>query len=211
MLALLTVSSSIPLDSGSRGSSSASAQTAEWTDRLPIVINGDTKFTYENGVTGGNGTKADPYIIEGWRIGPSPNGSAIDIRFTTAHFRIRDVYAFSCSFGVSMNTVDNGWIEDSQFVGNTVGASFYECDNCKVLRSTFEGSDIAISISFSDVSQSDNTFINNDVNVVRNKQEMLWELTWVGAAVCSVILIPLVAIISILVYYRIRRHAPPRP
>lgn len=39
-----------------------------YTLHEPIVINEDEDFTAENGVTGGSGTKEDPYIIEGWEI-----------------------------------------------------------------------------------------------------------------------------------------------
>jgi len=208
---LTTISTVLSAALQQTDSSRASISTVDWTDRNAIVINDDSKFTSANGVTSGTGTKSDPYIIEGWRIGPLANGTAIDIRNTNVHFRIRNVYAFSCSIGVNMNSVHNSWVEDSQFVSDSVGVAFYECDNCKVLRSTFEGSDIAISISFSDVSQSGNTFINNDVDVVRNKQNTPWELTWVGATVCAAILIPLAAIIGILIYFRFRRYAPPRP
>ena len=37
----------------------------------PIYISGNDNFTTENGVTGGSGTKDDPYIIEGWEIDAS--------------------------------------------------------------------------------------------------------------------------------------------
>jgi len=57
---------------------------------------------------------------------------------------------------------------------------------------------------------SDNTYINNGIKVSRFKDKpQPWEITPLGAAVCVVVLIPLVAIISLLVYYRIKR-APPR-
>lgn len=192
-------------------SSPVSALSVDWTERVAIVINADSMFTAEKGVVSGNGTKLDPYIIEGWKIGPLPNGTAIDIRNTNAYFRIRNVYAYSCSIGVLMNNVHNGWVEDSQFIGDSVGVAFFESDDCKVVRSTFEGSDVAILISFSDVSQSDNIFINNDIDVQRNKHDTPWELTWVGAVVCAAILVPLSAIIAFLLYFRVRRYPPPPP
>ncbi len=39
-----------------------------YTRRFPIRIEGNDNFTAENGVVAGNGTKENPYIIEGWEI-----------------------------------------------------------------------------------------------------------------------------------------------
>ena len=57
----------------------------------PIDIRGDGDFTPENGVTGGNGTIDDPYIIEGWEIITS-SISAISVVKTTAYFIVRNCY-----------------------------------------------------------------------------------------------------------------------
>jgi len=188
----------------------ASASAADWTERGRIRIDGDSKFTVTNGVVSGSGSKSDPYIIEGWKIGPYTNVTAIDIYNTNAYFRIRNVYVFSSSVGVLMSHVHNGRVENSQFIGDSVGVAVVESDNCRIVNSTFEGNDVAISISYSDVSLSDNTYINNGIKVSRFKDKpQPWEITPLGAAVCVVVLIPLVAIISLLVYYRIKR-APPR-
>lgn len=188
----------------------AYAKSAEWTEHDAIVINDDSQFTSANGVVSGNGTKLDPYIIEGWKIGPFHNSTAINVWNTNAHFRIRNVYVFSCSVGILMNNVHNGWVENSQFISNSLGVAFYKSDSCKVVGSTFEGSDVAISLSYSDVSQTDNTFINNDINVAKYKRDMPWEQSWLGATVCLVIFIPLVAIIAMLIYFRFKRFSPPR-
>jgi len=209
-LIFVTLVALMSTTSGNSSSSAPSILSVEWTERLAIVIDDDTDFTAENGVVSGSGTKSDPYIIEGWKIGGFVNGTAIAIRNTDSHFRIRNVYTYSCSIGVQMNYVHNGWIEDSQFIDDAVGAAFFKSGDCKVVRSTFEGSDVAILISFSEVSQSDNTFLNNNVDVQRTTKEMPWELTWVGTVVCAAILIPLTAIFAVLVYFRVRRSLPRR-
>jgi len=41
-----------------------------------ITINGDDDLTAANGVTGGSGTAADPYIIEGLNITGTENQSS---------------------------------------------------------------------------------------------------------------------------------------
>ena len=55
-----------------------------------ILIGGRNDFTALNGVTGGNGTKSDPYLIEGWSIA-SRQVPAIAISNTNASVRIRNV------------------------------------------------------------------------------------------------------------------------
>lgn len=60
--------------------------TSGYTPHAPISIKGDENFTEENGVTGGSGTRNDPYIIEGWNITESP---AIAIRYTSSYFVIQ--------------------------------------------------------------------------------------------------------------------------
>ncbi len=59
----------------------------------PIFIMGDGHFTAANGVTGGLGTAASPYVISNWSIAVS-SGIGIEIRDTTAPFVVRDVEIF---------------------------------------------------------------------------------------------------------------------
>ena len=61
-----------------------------YNTHAPILISGDTAFTPANGVTGGTGTSADPYIIEGWGINAS-SANGIKIQNTNAYFIIRNV------------------------------------------------------------------------------------------------------------------------
>jgi len=55
----------------------------------PIYINGNSDFTEANGVTSGNGTASNPYIIENWDISAG-NANGIEIRSTTVYFIIRN-------------------------------------------------------------------------------------------------------------------------
>lgn len=87
----------------------------------PIFIDGNMDFTPGNGVTGGSGTKNDPYIIENWNIvfdGIAHHG--IHITNTDAYFMIRNctVSGFNISpyedwHGIHFNYVDNGKIIDT--------------------------------------------------------------------------------------------------
>jgi parallel beta-helix repeat protein len=189
--------------------SGASSTVMEWTERERIRIDSDLAFTAENGVVSGSGTKSDPYIIEGWKIGPYPNVTAIDIQNTQAYFRVRDVYVFSSSIGLLMSHVDNGLVENSQFANNSIGIAVVESEDCKVTGCTIEGSYIAVSDRDSDLSLSDNTYINNEVDVYEPKKKKgPWELTSLGATVCLVSLIPLLAFVTLLLYYRFRGTPP---
>jgi parallel beta-helix repeat protein len=112
----------------------------------PVIIASNEDFTAENGVTGGKGTQADPYIIEKWSVNASlANGSAggFTISHTDAHFVIRDVVVYdggdlycgiflsnvmNCRIervvltdnyeGVTVNSTSDLWISDSEIQGN---------------------------------------------------------------------------------------------
>ena len=75
----------------------------------PVVIDGNGSFTEQNGVTSGNGTASDPYVIQGWTIYSLPPGVAI--RNTDSYFVIRSVRSPS---GIDMANVSNGRVENSQ-------------------------------------------------------------------------------------------------
>ena len=57
----------------------------------PILIEGDGNFTAANGVTGGSGTNATPFIMSGWSIQANSGGIGIEIRNTTAPFVIQGI------------------------------------------------------------------------------------------------------------------------
>ena len=77
----------------------------------PIYIAGDADFTAANGVTSGDGTLGDPYIIEGYTI-EDPPVYGIHILNTTSAFIIRNV-TIVCSAGrdpdgIQLINVTNG-------------------------------------------------------------------------------------------------------
>ncbi len=118
------------------------ARATNPTLHAPIIIQSNSDFTVDNGVTGGNGTAADPYIIEGWEIA-SPPTYGILIQNTNAHFVIRDVDvhdAFSdSSFGaVDLEGVANGRLENVTILDNNrlVGALVVQAQNWNYQAST---------------------------------------------------------------------------
>lgn len=81
------------------------------TSHAPILINGDSEFTLENGVIGGSGAAEDPYIIEGWDINAS-TANSIFINSTIAYFVVRNVSVHDGGAGVILSNVTNGRIEN---------------------------------------------------------------------------------------------------
>jgi len=67
--------------------------TGDWdrVPRGPILIEGDENFTLDNGVSSGNGSAEDPYIIEGWDIDGTDEGFCLEIRnATSVAFEVRN-------------------------------------------------------------------------------------------------------------------------
>ena len=96
-----------------------------------IYLNGDDEFTPENGVSGGNGTKGNPYIIENFII--SGTGQyAIRILNTRAHFIIRNCTTNHCSNGIILLNVENGTIEGCQTSWNHYSGIYAE--ECKYIN-----------------------------------------------------------------------------
>lgn len=95
-------------------------QSQTLVSRSPILIQGNVDFTAANGVTGGNGTVANPYIISGWNISSSLS-SCIEIDNTSAYFIVANVTATCSSFqvpsisGLTLTGVNNGKIVSSNF------------------------------------------------------------------------------------------------
>jgi hypothetical protein len=78
-------------------------------NHAPIRISGNDEFTPENGVTGGDGTANNPYLIENWVFVGSEQ--AISIWNTDVYFIIRNCTIRGFSNGIWFITVANGRIE----------------------------------------------------------------------------------------------------
>lgn len=120
-----------------------SAEAAQaYTPHDVIQIDGDSGFVAENGVTGGQGTEEDPFIIEGWVINASMAAGAaggIQISHTDAHFKIRNVrveFGGALYTGIWLSNVRNGWIEDSVLVDNYEGITLNSTVNLTIKTNT---------------------------------------------------------------------------
>ncbi len=113
-----------------------------------IEIPNDDNFTAENGVTGGNGTYDNPYIIENRVIDLFQNTadeshSGIYIANTYAFFVIRNVRvhsglvtmspsSFTGGYGIMLQNLMNGIVEDCELTGDLTGLGISNCDNIVV-------------------------------------------------------------------------------
>lgn len=174
--ALTMVVTSLLLLTSSFTLASVSEETLASTDYTlhdPIFIIGNDDFTAANGVTGGSGTHADPYIIEGWEIGPPASPDVllfpplgIAIYHTNEHFIIRNVYIHSTTDmargGIYFSNVSNGQIEDSILSSNQLGINIHSSANISLTLSNisdnFHGAHLS---SSTNLTISDNELASN--------------------------------------------------
>jgi len=146
---------------------------ASGTIHSPIYINGDQSFTPANGVTGGNGSSLNPYIIQGWNITQSGSFGEITLIGTTAHVIIRNVFlndAGGCSGGdgVFLWKVTNVVIANSTIENASDGIYVATTTNITISGNTIDRNCLAIESgqwaygnpSF-DISIINNTIIGN--------------------------------------------------
>jgi parallel beta-helix repeat protein len=147
------------------------ASPSSYQPHSGIYITNDTSFTSANGVTGGNGSASNPYVIRGWEIDSGVTG--IDIRYTSVFFVIRDVYLHGLSTGISFLYVVNGRITNSTVSNNSNGielstSTYDQVDNNNVTGNK-EG------ILFSSQSRYDSC-MNNTVTGSLDQGITVWQL-----------------------------------
>jgi parallel beta-helix repeat protein len=124
-LAISSLMIAVPVDSGE-----AVPNISALTIRGPIRIDNNTCFNATNGVTGGNGSALNPWVIQNFEIDGTGNGNSIYIGNTTQYFVVRNcelhnasggdgtIFRFNASlmmFNVSHGTVHNNILTSSQF------------------------------------------------------------------------------------------------
>lgn len=141
-----------------------SAPASVYTPRGPIEITGNAGFTPDNGITGGTGTSADPYLIEGWDIVAWPL-FGIRVANTDAHFVIRNVRVHSggsSADGIRFEYVRNGVIQSVLVTGNRNGVyvEWSETVSIRELTADTNGVGIAV-VGATEVVVRNNTLTNN--------------------------------------------------
>ncbi|MCK5037721.1 MAG: right-handed parallel beta-helix repeat-containing protein, partial [Thermoplasmata archaeon] len=139
-------------------SSSEPQDTGMYTPHAPIRINSNADFGIGiNGVTAGNGTVVEPWIIENWDINGTGFGNCLYIGNTTDYFEVRNCYLHDASGVPSWRP----WLSDSSIILNNA-------DNGRIENNTIASNDDE-GISFEGTSKYnyviDNTIINNDFGI----------------------------------------------
>ena len=105
---------------------------APLVSHLPIRIDSDADFILANGVTGGDGSVGNPWVIDNWEINGTGNRYCIYIGNTTQHFEVRNCSLFDedvgaigsgyfSSAGLLLYNSINGTITNNTVVNNTHG------------------------------------------------------------------------------------------
>ena len=96
------------------------AEAGSFQLHAPIAIHNNSEFTSANGVSGGNGSLVNPFIIQGFNITAS-NGVAINITGTTDYFIIENVVISSSRYGIILDKTLDGQVSNSTLSGNQNG------------------------------------------------------------------------------------------
>jgi parallel beta-helix repeat protein len=156
------------------------------TSHTPIRIDKDSDFTAANGVSGGSGTAASPYIIQDFNIDGAGWGYCIYVGNTTKHFVIRGCNLYQASgqsakyyrdSGISLYNVTNSKIEDCHIYKNGYGIYFDICSGYTVKFNRFEGNTNEIysyysvktpgkNLNLLDITIDDNLFLHSSANDV---------------------------------------------
>jgi|GEM_PF-3321545 len=159
-----------------------------YTTRDPIRINGDSDFTSSNGVTSGDGTEENPYVIGYWDISGEGHGYGIYIGNTTAHFvikncRIQNVNGgsdvpYKMNAALYLFNVQFGSVENVITSGGDFGVLVDKSSRVKITGGTHEGRTAAVKFQSSDHCTLENSELSSYIqhvydehsvnNVIRN-------------------------------------------
>ncbi|PWI49301.1 hypothetical protein CEE45_01845 [Candidatus Heimdallarchaeota archaeon B3_Heim] len=128
-------------------------KASQWTSHSPIFVHGITNFTQTANAESwsGDGTRANPYIIEGYNI--SNSGSLIVIQDSPLYFKIRDCFLNETSRvgrGIVISGSSNGIIEDNMLFGSYYGIELYNSDYTTIQGNQITNSSIGIILNSSD-------------------------------------------------------------
>lgn len=152
----------------------------------PLLIVADDYFTSGNGVSSGDGTEANPFVIEDLVIevpsDPVLEGQGIRISHTEAHFVIRNVTIrsdgpgwvapSSYPVGIFLNAAENAVIESCTIQNMSVGIEMAMSSDAVIRDSTMVGCGVGIHSELSastgylyGLTVSGNTFARDTVGV----------------------------------------------
>jgi|GEM_PF-4356065 len=134
------------------------------TAHSPIFIDGDGQFDGAHGVSGGSGSKGDPYIIEDWIITAGSDGG-IQVNYSTKYFVIRNCQItlgkYQYGFGILLYYTENGTV-DNNIMSDDYGAIYLDHTNWTVISNNSIKQDGLAGIYLT--SSSNNTVSGNVVH-----------------------------------------------
>ena len=134
IICLMTLSLSQLQESNDTPSEPSVPVRISYTIHAPIYIDGNAGFLESNASTGiscGNGTALNPYIIENWDINASA-ANGIEIRNSNVYFTIRYCYVHDgrLSFeGICLQNCRNGTLSNNNCSNNNYGIGLYATIN----------------------------------------------------------------------------------
>ncbi len=114
----------------------------------PIRINSNADFDEEHGVTGGNGTEGNPWLIQGHDIDGTHAGNCIYVGNTTDHFLIKDCTLrnatlntgpYAQNAGLFLYLSENGAVENTTFLDGNYGVYAESSHGIAFESCTFSG------------------------------------------------------------------------
>ena len=182
-LALILLLSAMPTTAAS-----SSVAVRSLTPHGPIFIDSDANFTAANGVTGGTGTGASPYVIEGWVIN-AVSAAGVLLRATTAHVIVRNLQVNGSSMqnGIQLFDASNVTVDSVNATNALNGIYIYGSSDVLVRASNTSSSqnngivvDTSIRVSVAGNHAWYNTYFGVLVNgsaavtVTQNRAEHSW-------------------------------------
>jgi len=127
----------------------------------PIIINGNGEFNETNGVSSGDGTKENPFIIKNLTIDAGNGPYCISINDTNFYFKIQNCTFYNTGGIIEKGTVIFGNVSNGCIINNTISSApvrLFNSNNNTISNNTIYNNSY-ISLSYS----HNNTIFNNTI------------------------------------------------
>ncbi len=144
---LLVLSGAILMtQNGERESTEEKDVAPQYMIHSPILIEGEAELTSDNGITGGDGSPGNPYVIEGWDINISsastvvPAGIAVSNITSSLVIRNVNVHSGNSSnnSGIVLVNITSCTVEFSQLIDDALGIGAYLCDQIVIQNNSVQ-------------------------------------------------------------------------
>lgn len=162
IIVIVLVALSVSVLTGQRADAPEISRALALTPHAPITINSDAEFASMAIVEGwpGDGSAADPYVIDSIDIDASGNFCAISISTTNVHFKISNCSLHDAvDAGVSLSVVGNFTLYNLSCHSSPCGLYLFECKYGSVVDSNVTLSEFGAYVSIcKEVAFSGNEF-----------------------------------------------------